>query len=176
MIRRIIALFLIIWLFGLVWFAVALPGRSDVAKTDGIVVLTGAPGRLQRGLELLQAGKAKRMLVSGVHHSVQPREFVIAQHVPPQLAKCCIDLGKEAVDTVSNAEETARWVRKHKYRTIRLVTTDWHMQRARFEIERALAGEALVVPDGVRSQPGFATLFTEYHKYLARRFSVLLGF
>lgn len=176
MTRRILALVLILWLFGLVWFAVTLPGRSATAKTDGIVVLTGGPGRFQRGLELLQAGKAKRMLVSGVHHSVLPREFVIAQQVPPQLAKCCIDLGKEAIDTVSNAEETARWVRKHKYRTIRLVTTDWHMHRARFEIERALAGEAQVIPEGVRSQPGFGTLFTEYHKYLARRISVLLGF
>jgi uncharacterized SAM-binding protein YcdF (DUF218 family) len=174
-IRRVLALLLIFWVFGLIAFAVSLPGRSKATKTDGIVVLTGAPGRFKRGLELLEAGRAKRMLVSGVHSDVRPGEFVIAQNVPDRLIKCCIDLGKEAIDTVSNAEETAAW-KKNKYRSIRLVTTDWHMPRAKFELARALKGEALIVPEGVRSQPGFATLFKEYNKYLARRIAVLLGF
>lgn len=176
MIRRILALFLTVWLLGLVWFAVTLPGRSDTGKTDGVVVLTGAPGRFARGLEILQAGRAKRMLVSGVDRTVSPGQFIIAQKAPAKLVKCCIDLGKESIDTVSNAEETARWVRKHNYKTIRLVTTDWHMRRAVFELRRALRGDAQVIPEGVRSQPGFATLFKEYHKYLARRISVLLAF
>jgi uncharacterized SAM-binding protein YcdF (DUF218 family) len=175
-IRRILALSLIVWLFGLLWFAVTLPGRSDVGKTDGIVVLTGAPGRFQRGLELLEAGRAKRMLVSGVDSSVRTREFSVAQNVPTRLLKCCIDLGKEAIDTVSNAQETARWVDRHDYRTIRLVTTDWHMRRAQFEIENALPDHVKVTAEGVRSEPEFRTLFKEYHKYLARRVSVLLGF
>jgi uncharacterized SAM-binding protein YcdF (DUF218 family) len=174
-IRRFLALLLIGWLFGLVWFAVTLPGRSNVAKTDGIVVLTGGPGRFQRGLVLLQEKRAKRMLVSGVDRSVRTREFIVAQHAPAKLVKCCIDLGKEAIDTVSNAEETARWVTKHGYTTIRLVTTDWHMRRARFEIERKLGDGVTVIPEGVRSNPGFVTLFKEYHKYLLRRISVLLG-
>jgi uncharacterized SAM-binding protein YcdF (DUF218 family) len=175
-IRRIFSLLLIIWLFGQVWFAVTLPGRSDIAKTDGIVVLTGGPGRFQRGLELLKADRAERLLVSGVHPKVKQREFIAAQHVPATLLKCCIDLGREAIDTVSNAQETADWVRKHDYKTIRLVTTDWHMRRAQFEIERALGPNVQVVPEGVRSSPGFVTLFKEYHKYLARRISVALGF
>ncbi len=176
MIRRILAMVLIVWLSGQVWFAVTLPGRSDVAKTDGIVVLTGGKGRFQRGLELLEAGRAKRLLVSGVHPMVKQREFIAAQHAPLKLLKCCIDLGREAIDTVSNAQETANWVRENDYKTIRLVTTDWHMRRAKFEIERALGPDIQVVPDGVRSRPGFVTLFMEYHKYLARRISVLVGF
>lgn len=175
MIRRILALLLIVWLMGLAWFAIALPGRSNVPKTDGIVVLTGAPGRFQRGVELMEQGRAKRMLVSGVNPQVRKGEFIIAQHAPAKLVDCCIDLGREAVDTVSNAEETAAWVRKHNYTTIRLVTTDWHMYRARFEIERALGPGVTVIPEGVRSQPGFVTLFTEYHKYILRRAAVLVG-
>jgi uncharacterized SAM-binding protein YcdF (DUF218 family) len=174
-IRRALALLLIVWLMGLAWFAVALPGRSDVAKTDGIVVLTGAPGRFQRGLDLMEQGRAQRMLVSGVNKSVRKQEFIKAQHVPPKLIDCCIDLGRQAIDTVSNAEETAAWVDKHGYKTIRLVTTDWHMYRARFEIERALGGGVTVIPEGVRSNPGFVTLFKEYHKYLLRRVAVLIG-
>ena len=53
---------------------------------------------------------------------------------------CCVDLGRESVDTRSNAEEVARWVDKRKFRSVRLVTTDWHMPRARFEISRQLGG------------------------------------
>jgi uncharacterized SAM-binding protein YcdF (DUF218 family) len=175
-IRRCVALVLIVWLFGLIAFAVALPGPSKIARTDGIVVLTGGKGRFARGLELLAAGRAERMLVSGVHSSVRPGEFLLAQNVPPKLLKCCIDLGKQAVDTVSNAQETARWVEKHNYETIRLVTTDWHVRRARFELKRALPANVRIVPEGVASHPSFTTLFKEYNKYLARRISVLLGF
>jgi uncharacterized SAM-binding protein YcdF (DUF218 family) len=174
-IRRTVALLFIVWLLGLVWFAVTLPGRSDVAKTDGIVVLTGGAGRFQRGLTLLEAGRAQRMLVSGVDRSVRLTEFITAQDAPAKLVRCCIDLGKQSVDTTSNAIETASWVRKHNYHSIRLVTTDWHMRRAKFEIEHALGDETLVVADGVRSNPGFVTLFTEYHKYLLRRASVFVG-
>lgn len=176
MIRRVFALLLTVWLFGLVWFAVTLPGRSASGKTDGIVVLTGAPGRFARGVEILQAGRAKRMLVSGVDRSVSRGQFIIAQNAPPNLVKCCIDLGRESIDTVSNAEETARWVRKNNYKSIRLITTDWHVRRATFELRRVLGSDVDIVAEGVRSQPGFGTLFKEYHKYLARRFSVLLGF
>ena len=42
------------------------------------------------------------------------------------------------MDTRSNAEETARWLRGHRYRTVRLVTADWHLRRARMELEAAM--------------------------------------
>ena len=86
-------------------------------------------------------------------------------------------LGHEAVDTRSNAEETARWLRDHRYRSVRLVTADWHMPRARFELSRALNdGPAVaILADPVRSAPGFAMLFAEYNKYVLRRLAVPLG-
>ena len=86
-----------------------------------------------------------------------------------------VDLGWQAVDTRSNADETARWVRRHGYRTVRLVTSDWHMPRARLELSHALGKDAEVIGDPVRSHPPFAMLFREYHKYLLRRAAVLVG-
>jgi uncharacterized SAM-binding protein YcdF (DUF218 family) len=174
-IRRICAILALAWLLGLAWFAVSLPGPSNAPRTDGIVVLTGAPGRLQRGLALLEGGQASRMLVSGVDRSVRRSEFEIAYNVPARLSACCVDLGKNAVDTVSNAQETAAWVRLHKMRTVRLVTTDWHMSRAQFELRRALGNDATVVGDAVRSHPSLGILVKEYNKLLARRVSVLFG-
>ena len=59
--------------------------------------------------------------------------------------------------------------------SVRLVTTDWHMPRARFEIARQLPDGVKLVGDAVESNPRFTQLFTEYNKYLLRRFAVVLG-
>ena len=75
MIRRILALLLVAWAFGFLWFAMSLPQPAGRDKTDAIVVPTGSGGRIQRGLAMLQAGTAERMLVTGVDANVKPREF-----------------------------------------------------------------------------------------------------
>jgi uncharacterized SAM-binding protein YcdF (DUF218 family) len=91
------------------------------------------------------------------------------------LFDCCIALGFEAEDTRSNATEVASWVARRNYKTVRLVTTDWHMRRAEYEIGRAIGGKVTIIPDAVRSRPSFSTLFREYHKYLAGLAGGLLG-
>jgi uncharacterized SAM-binding protein YcdF (DUF218 family) len=172
---RIGALIAGAWLAGFALFWLTLGKPLDPAtKTDGIVVLTGAPGRIDRGLVLLRGKSAKRMLVSGVDRDVRPHELAIQYH-EPRLFGCCIDLGWQAVDTRSNAEETAEWVRDHKYKTVRLVTSDWHMPRARLELAHLLGPGIELVGDPVPSNPRFLTLFSEYHKYLVRSVALMLG-
>jgi uncharacterized SAM-binding protein YcdF (DUF218 family) len=90
------------------------------------------------------------------------------------LFDCCIDLGRESVDTRSNAQETAQWLKRHKFRTVRLVTTDWHMPRARFELKRQ-SPAVEVMSDAIQSKPSFRQLFTEYNKYLLRHAAVIVG-
>ncbi len=175
MITRALASLLLLYVLGYATFAVLLPKAGDERTTDGIVVLTGGAKRLERGLDLMQRDKAKRMLVSGVERTVRPVELADRYGTDPALFDCCIDLGREAVDTRSNAEETARWVERHKLKTIRLVTNDWHMPRADFELSRQVGGEVQVYGDAVQSSPRFAQLFTEYNKYLLRRAAVIVG-
>jgi len=174
-ILRLIALLLLCWVAGFVIFLLGQGRPADVRSTDAVVVLTGGPGRLGRGLSLLEAGRAKRMFISGVGRDVLPAELAFANNAPEQLFACCIDLGREAVDTRSNGPEVARWVARHHYRTVRLITTDWHMPRARFELSRSLDPKVEVIPDAVRSSPAITAVFGEYNKYLLRRFAVLLG-
>ena len=175
MIVRILAAGLLLWMLGFAWFAIALPRPADDRATDAIVVLTGSSGRIQRALSLLERGKAKRLLVSGADRRVRPREFAAAYGAPMTLVDCCVDLGNEAVDTRSNADETAEWLQRHHYRSVRLVTTDWHMMRARFELARVLDPGITLVADAVPSAPGLGALFGEYNKYLLRRFAAPLG-
>jgi hypothetical protein len=49
------------------------------------------------------------------------------------------------------------------------------MRRARFEVERALPPDIIVVADAVPSRPSFRTLWVEYHKLLLRRLGSLFG-
>jgi len=175
MIVRIAAGILVAWMLGFAWFAIGLPGPLDDRVTDAIVVPTGGAGRVKRGLDLLEQRRARRMLVSGVDRRVKPHELAASVGAPTALVDCCIDLGREAVDTRSNAEETAAWVRAHRYRSVRLVTTDWHMARARFELARLLGDDVVIVADGVPSEPGLKSLLTEYNKYVLRRVTAPFG-
>lgn len=174
MIARSLSFLLLLYVLGYALFAVLLPKPADDRRTDAIVVLTGGAKRLERGLDLLERGRAARMLVSGVDRTVRPIELAERYNANEALFDCCVDLGRESVDTRSNAEETAQWLRRHKFKTVRLVTTDWHMPRARFELARQ-SPSVSVMSDAIQSRPSFTQLFTEYNKYLLRHAAVIVG-
>jgi uncharacterized SAM-binding protein YcdF (DUF218 family) len=175
MIKRIIALLLLVWVLGFAWFALFLPQPAALEKTDGVVVLTGGAGRIDRGLEVLEKDSARRMLISGVDLDVKPGELAAQYKRPEKLFACCIDLGFRALDTRSNGLETARWVARNKIKSLRLVTHDWHMRRARLELNLALPDDVTVINDAVRTKPSLVVLFTEYHKYWLRGVAALVG-
>lgn len=175
MIVRLFAVTLLAWMLGFAWFAIFLPQPLDGRPTDAIVVLTGGAGRIDRGLALLQEGAAKRMLISGVDRSVRPSELAAQYDAPERLFSCCITLGREAIDTRSNAIETAHWLERRHFKTVRLITTDWHMRRAALELRQAVPGRLTIIYDAVPSRPSLTMLLREYNKYLFRRAAALVG-
>ena len=168
MLRRILTLILLIWVLGFIAFALLLATPAGPIKTDAVVVLTGGAGRVDRGLEALRQGWAPQLLVSGVSREVKPDEFAAQFKVSPQQMACCVSLGFAATDTETNARETAIWMRERKVTRIRLVTSDWHMRRAVFELRHTMPRGVSIVEDAVPSHPSMRTLFVEYHKLLAR--------
>ena len=116
------------------------------------------------------------MLVTGVAPGVRAADLAVRYHASAPLFACCVDLGQEAVDTRSNALETARWVKDHGYRSLRIVTSDWHMPRARMEFRAALGPGVVIVGDGVSGgEPRLASLLNEYDKLLLRRVALWIG-
>src|SRR3546814_4918862 len=109
MLSRLVSSAIRLYLLGYALFVVLLPRPADDRQTDAIVVLTGGPKRIERGLDLLARGRADRMLISGVARTVRPVELAVQYEADKALFDCCIDLGRESVDTRSNAQETARW-------------------------------------------------------------------
>ncbi|WNO53734.1 YdcF family protein [Stakelama saccharophila] len=175
MIKRAVAFLLLAWLLGFAIFTISPGAAPDDVRTDGIVVPTGAAGRIDRGLALIGRHAADRLLITGVGREVRPVELAVQYGVSPSLFALRVDLGHEAVDTRSNGAETAHWVQANGYRSIRLVTSSWHIPRARMELRHALGPDVTIVSDPVPSSPGLAMLFSEYNKYLIRRVALWLG-
>ena len=173
MIVRFFAILMVLYLLGFIVFSVTLGTPAADGRTDAAVVVTGGSGRIEHGIDVLSAGQAKRLLIAGADPSVTKPDLVRRLRGKKRLVNCCVDLGSESVDTRSNAEEAKRWLDRHGYKSYRLITSDWHMRRARYEFRRVLGRKYTVVPDAVRTQPPFMTLFGEYNKYLLRRIAVL---
>ena len=166
------------WLWGLVWFTWQLPTEVDEPDrpTDVIVVLTGGSGRIQAGIELLTAGRARKLFISGVGSGIGLQEILHTSEAPPAELDCCVTLGHQASSTFGNAIETAVWMRENGLHSLRLVTAAYHMPRSLLQFRRAMP-EMKIVPHPVFSEnfrqddwwlwPGSASLIvSEYNKYL----------
>jgi len=170
-----------LWLGGFFAFAAYLQslGHAEPAETDGIVVLTGDRQRLVAGLELLQRHPSSRLLITGVNPHTGIQDLANALEIDVSALSDRVDLGRDAADTVGNADEAALWAVAHDYRSLTIVTAGYHMPRSLVEFRRRMPGVALVpypvFPKGIHLQdwwrwPGTTrVLFVEYHKYLASR-------
>jgi uncharacterized SAM-binding protein YcdF (DUF218 family) len=163
---------------GFLWFVRALPvaEAAPARRAEGIVVLTGAAFRIGDALELLAAGHGKRLLITGVNPQTRSRE--ISSLVPEHRRwfTCCVDLDHSATNTIGNAIETRRWAKARGFKSLIVVTSNFHMPRAMAELAHQLPDVTLepfpVVSDKVRvqtwwSNPSIARLlFFEYLKYI----------
>lgn len=176
----------LIWLSGLVWFASQMPQSTvDAATTsDAIVVLTGGSDRLQYGLQLLTRGKAKQLFISGVSKDVTLGDIIrqaapADQSVLQSMDADTIVLGREATNTIGNARETVDWLHAQHYRSILLVTANYHMPRSIAEFSE-VAPDIQIIPapvfpkhfddiDWWAKEDIRPLLFSEYHKFIAAR-------
>jgi uncharacterized SAM-binding protein YcdF (DUF218 family) len=143
---------------------------------DGITVLTGGPARIDEAMKLLTHQKAKRLLITGVNRTTSTEALKELASQGDQLFACCVDIDKEARNTIDNATETSQWVAQHHYQSIIVVTSNYHMPRALAELGRVMPGVDLipysVIDNNVHLErwwvyPGTTKLLmTEYLKYL----------
>jgi uncharacterized SAM-binding protein YcdF (DUF218 family) len=157
------------------------PGRN----ADGIVVLTGGSSRVSDAMELLAGGYGKRLLISGVHPTNDAADISRSLPDNQSLMGCCVDLDHSAVNTRSNAAETRRWVNERGFKSLIVVTSNYHMPRAIVELSHAMPGITLipfaVVGEKWRDEPWwtsgttFRLLLSEYVKYVAAEMRVRLA-
>ncbi len=152
---------------------------AEPAPADGIVALTGANSnqRIAAAIGLLEEARGERVLVSGVNREASREDIRTVSRAVRRLYDCCVDLGFTAADTVGNARETAEWVRSMRYKSLILVTADYHMPRAMLELRSTLPDaklQAYPVATPVinahhwwRTSRGARLMIGEYSKYLA---------
>jgi uncharacterized SAM-binding protein YcdF (DUF218 family) len=146
---------------------------------DGIVVLTGGEERLTDALELLSSGRGQRLLITGVNRGTTTGD--IARQVVDynRVLACCVDFDYSAVNTLGNAVQTRRWALAHRFHSLIIVTSAYHMPRALAELSHQLPDVALipypVVSDHLRIEPWWSNgattrlVLSEYLKYLAAK-------
>lgn len=173
-----IILLLVMLIIGFIVFANGVDHeRPETASTaDGIAVLTGGVSRIDEAMKLLARGKAKRVLISGVDRGTTREQLQRLASQGDKYFSCCVDIDKNARNTIDNATETAQWVTLNQYGSVIVVTSNYHMPRALAELARAMPGVTLVpypvVDNNVHVErwwqyPGTTRLLlSEYLKYL----------
>lgn len=172
---------------GFVGFLAQLRGTEaePAGRADGIVVLTGGSSRVSDAMELLAGGYGTRLLISGVHPTSAASDISRSLSDNQSLLNCCVDLDRSAVNTRSNAAETRRWAHERHFKSLIVVTSNYHMPRAIVELSHAMPDIRLipfaVVSEKWRDKSWWSSgatlrlLLSEYVKYVAAELRVHLA-
>ncbi len=157
--------------------------RQQDVKTDAIVVLTGGRGRIEEGVRLYRGEKARWLFLIGVDPSVQKRDLFKKGDVDSDGDG--IILEKVSRNTLENAFYSRDLIIKKDIRSIRLITSRYHMKRATLIFRNLLPKDVAIYPQPVDSKNlkekwwndggSFRLLFTEFYKYCLFRFFFLFG-
>jgi uncharacterized SAM-binding protein YcdF (DUF218 family) len=153
--------------------------------SDAIVVLTGGKSRITEAVTLLKDGKANRLFISGVNPNISDAELIRVSGADKALFACCIDIGKDAKDTIGNGKEIAQWATAQDFKTLIVVTNNYHMRRSLLELYSATSGIELVAYPVMNSEvktknwykdrPTLRTLINEFAKLNLAYFRKYIG-
>ncbi|MEE8295119.1 MAG: YdcF family protein [Sphingomonadales bacterium] len=165
-------LFYIIFLLGLAWsflfagFVIDLRNQTPSSEAaDGLVVLTGGQGRIDGGFKLLSEGQGKRLLLSGINQDLDFETIMRDIGQDQDLKDCCVDAESNSTDTRSNAIEAISWAKKNGYKSLILITSDFHMPRSQIIFDEYSTG-ILIIPHPVKSEISPLGMALEFNKYL----------
>jgi uncharacterized SAM-binding protein YcdF (DUF218 family) len=110
--------------------AVPVNSWTEDQRADCAIVLTGAPGRVREGLDLLAQGAVRKLIISGVHPLSQLREIFPIWPYYGELREEDVILERRSRTTYGNAQQTLPLVEAFHCQRIILVTSRLHMRRA----------------------------------------------
>jgi uncharacterized SAM-binding protein YcdF (DUF218 family) len=172
------------WSVALAWFVNAMPSNPlpSGVRSEALVVLTGGQGRVEHGFEMLAANAAPLLFISGVGEHVTQEEMLI-EHADAEVKQQIEAQGSEIVldhiarSTVSNADQSATFLKAREIKTIRLITANYHMKRSIHEFHAAYPTLRIipdpVFPSGFRRHEWWEhentrrLVFSEFYKYFA---------
>lgn len=120
-------------------------------RADCAVVLTGGPGRIREGFDLLAQGQVHKLIISGVHPRATLREIFPQWPYYGSLREEDVVLERRSGTTYGNAQQSLPLVEAVRCRSLVLVTSHLHMRRAYNTFRRVYPPEVLILTRGVSS-------------------------
>ena len=166
----------VFWGLGLFRFAWLINHFTDsnFEKTDAIIALTGGRNRIAEAVKLLKQGRAKRLFISGVDKDISLQNIKTTQQVSIT-DDSNIDIGHNASNTLENAKESSEWIKTHNIKSIRLVTSNYHVLRSLTEFKDQNPNLKIIIhpvySENIEkkwwtSWQTFSLIFKEYNKFL----------
>ncbi len=164
------------WFIGFVCFVKAIYSYplDDNTHTEAIIALTGGRNRIAEAVRLLNDNKSERLFISGVAKDTSLRLIEKQNNINIRNDEQ-VSIGKEATNTIGNALETKSWIDRNHIKSIRLVTSNYHLPRSSIEF-RSVDPELKIIEHPVYSEKirkkwwkswhTFSLIFAEYNKFL----------
>ena len=116
--------------------------ESDkLEKADAIAVFSGDSGaRTERAVELLKEGYADYLILSGgkVYDDVTMAELMKNHAIKLGVDESKILIDNEASTTNENAEFTTNIIEENNFKSVIVVTSDYHTRRSKLAMEKSL--------------------------------------
>ncbi|MBI5233693.1 MAG: YdcF family protein [Deltaproteobacteria bacterium] len=113
-------------------------------NVDVIVVLTGGSGRTEKGLDLLSAGRGRILVLSGVHMDADIDSIFFGKKGLDERSDIVLEKGSKS--TYENAIELKRIIDQRGAKTMALVTSTYHMERAYLIFKRIMPEDMRIYP------------------------------
>lgn len=120
-------------------------------KADCAVVVTGGPGRVREGFDLLAQGQVHKLIISGVHPRATLRDIFPQWPFYGGLRAEDVVLERRSATTYGNAQQSLPLVEAMRCRSLVLITSHLHMRRAYRTFRRVFPLEALILTRSVSS-------------------------
>ena len=157
--------------------------RPREVKADAIVVLAGGKGRVEEGVRLYRDRKGEWLFLIGVDPSVRRSDLYRPRSGDPSPSGVILE--KNSRNTLENAIYGRDVIVQKNIRSIRLITSRYHMKRASILLRNALPKDIAIYPHPVDTKNlkeawwnhggSFYLLFSEFYKYCMFRAFFLLA-
>jgi len=151
--------------------------------TEAVVVLAGGKGRIEEGIRLYREGGGSRLYLIGVDPSVRKSDLFREQRGIRDGDQ--VYLEKVSRNTLENALYAKDLLLKDNIRSIRLITSRYHMKRSLLLFRHALPKDIAIYPHPVVSRNlqeewwnhggSVKLLFSEFYKYCLFRMFFLMN-
>ncbi|NJM09759.1 MAG: YdcF family protein [Bdellovibrionaceae bacterium] len=134
------------------WWPVSpFPLGAKITVPIAGIVLTGGPGRVREGFDLLAQGQVHKLIISGVHPRATLRDIFPQWPYYGTLRASDVVLERRSGTTYGNAQQSLPLVEALRCRSLVLVTSHLHMRRAFKTFRQVYPPELLILTRAVSS-------------------------